>query len=543
MALLPSSLWAQPAPAPAASAPATQPAAGRGGRGPVAVGTPIADGQAYATAVELKHQANPADNGRILLAFEANGFDGIPIWESTDHGASWHFIANAHDSQETDKPRCDLHWQPHLTEMPRNAQGIAAGTVLMSASTVCQQPSPGRGTQVMHLRLFTSSDFGRSWNFVSTFAEGTGELPVWEPHLQILDDNSFVEFYSDETHKADGYNQMLGHKVSRDGGKSWGPEVYDTAMKGGVERPGMVIIARLPDKRYVYNYEDVAGPVQANQVHLKFSKDGLHWGNPENRGTPVQTEAGQYPANTPNTFWFPVGGPKGVIVVTSRSSQGVGGDPAGNVLYWNNNLGVGPWWQAPTPVQKIGNNRAGWTQAMLLKADGSLLHITSSGASDPAKANNAASNVILFNAAKIDFGRYEAENAAQWGSAVMRDASMSNGTKSRLGAKDVGKLTFHITVPNAGRYRLSVNYAGIGFAATPRLYANGKAVPGVAAPAPLDPDIAAQRVRDLGTRGNGEHSLLSGTAGLKAGANTIEIRGGDYALDIDYLEVTPQNGL
>ena len=198
---------------------------------------------------------------------------------------------------------------------------------------------------------------------------------------------------------------------------------------------------------------------------------------------------------------------------------------------------MGPWWQAPTPVQKIGNNRAGWTQAMLLKPDGSLLHITSSGSTDPASSNNPGSNAILFNAAEIDLDRYEAENARQQGSAIMRDASMSNGGKTRLGAKNVGKLTFHITVPKAGRYALAVNYAGIGFAATPRLAVNGNGVTGAAGPAPADPDKAAQRIRDLGTRGTGEHSQLSAEAALKAGANTIEVLGGAYALDIDYLEV------
>ncbi len=526
-------LRAQPAAAPAAPVPGP----GRGGRGPTAIGSKIADGQAYATLVELKHQPNAQDNGRLLLAFEANGFDGIPVWESTDHGTNWHFVANAHDSQETDKPRCDLHWQPHLTEMPRSAHGLAAGTVLLSASTVCQLPPPGRGTQVMHLRLFTSTDFGKSWTYRSTFAEGTGPAPVWEPHLLILDDNRFVEFYSDETHKADGYNQMLGHKLSSDGGLTWGPEVYDTAMKGGVERPGMVIIARLPDGRYAYNFEDVDGPV-LNQVHIKFSKDGIHWGDPEKRGTKVQTEAGQYPANTPNVFWFPIGGPKGVMVVTSRSSQGVGGDPAGNTLYWNNNLGEGPWWQAPTPVRKIGNNRAGWTQALLLLPDGRLLHITSSGSPDAATANNAGANSILFNAAKVDFNRYEAENAQQKGAAVLRDGSMSNGTKSRLGAGEVGTLTFHITVPKAGAYTLAVNYSGIGFPATPRLAANGKSVNGRTEAVALDSDLAALRNADLGTRGTGEHEQLTAQAMLKAGSNTVVIKGGEHALDIDFLEVT-----
>jgi hypothetical protein len=32
---------------------------------------------------------------------------------------------------------------------------------------------------------------------------------------------------------------------------------------------------------------------------------------------------------------------------------------------------------------------------------------------------------------------------------------------------------------------------------------------------------------------------ISGPAQLKAGDNVIEVAGGDYALDIDFLEVTP----
>ena len=38
-----------------------------------------------------------------------------------------------------------------------------------------------------------------------------------------------------------------------------------------------------------------------------------------------------------------------------------------NDLFWNNNNGVGPWWEVPAPVQKLMNGRSGWTQAMMLK--------------------------------------------------------------------------------------------------------------------------------------------------------------------------------
>jgi hypothetical protein len=297
----------------------------------------------------------------------------------------------------------------------------------------------------------------------------------------------------------------------------------------------MVIIARLPKGAYAYSYEDVQGP-NNGQVHVKFSRDGINWGPPAERGTPVQTQGGEYPINCPVISWFPVGGPDGVLIVSARGGAG-GGDPSGRSLYWNNNNGIGPWWEAAAPVQKLMNGRAGWTQALMLKPDGSFLHVTSSAS--PEAQTNPSKNQILFASARLDFNRYEAEDAVRIGSAPMRDASMSNGAKVRLGAKDIGRLTFRIHLAQGGTYHLGVNYGDIGFTATPRLIANGAPVAGADQPAPLDPTVAALRVRDLGTRSSGSRNLLSGTASLKAGDNDIEILGGDYALDIDYLEVTP----
>jgi hypothetical protein len=505
------------------------------GRAPIAVGQKLADGQAYATAVQLAHQPSRANNGRILLSFEENGMDGIPLYESRDNGKSWQFVIRATDPARPDHAICNLHWQPHLTEMPRTVGMLKAGTILLSASSVCNGDN-GRMAS-MQLQFYASSDLGRSWKYISAIADGTAELPVWEPHLQVLDDGKLVTYFSSEVHKADGYNQLLSHKMSSDAGKTWEPEVYDTAIAGGVERPGMVIIDRLPDRRYVMTYEDVEGPTQ-NQVHLKYSNDGMHWGDPADRGTPIQTESGLYPINCPTIRWLPAGGPQGVLLVSARgdSAQGLAG---GKSFYWNANSGVGPWWEVPAPVQKLGNGRAGWTQAMLLQPDGEILHITSSAS--PAAPTNPSKNEILFASGKLDFNRYEAEDAAQIGSARMRDASMSNGAKVRLGAKDVGKLTFRVFLPKAGRYRVGVNYGSIGFDATPRLFANGIALQGTGTPVKLDPAVAALRNRDLGTRGNGGQNLLAASGDLKSGENLIEIAGGAYALDIDYLEITPQN--
>lgn len=506
---------------------------------PTVVGTKIADGQAYATVVVLEHQPNPSDNGRMLLAFEPNGWDGIPIYESTDHGATWDFVANAQDSTGVDRELCNLHWQPHLVEMPRTQHGIPAGTVLLSGSTLCQSSGAGR-SQNMRLRLFTSRDLGRNWAYRSTYDEAAMGQPVWEPYLLILDDGTFVEYYSLETYKQQGYNQLLGHKVSHDGGLTWGPLIFDTAFRGGVERPGMVIIDRLPDGRYITSYEAVEGPVWG-QVYVKFSADGLDWGDPTDRGTPVRTMSGRYAASTPNVFWFPIGGPDGVVVTTFREAEGPASDPAGNIIFWNNNLGEGPWWTAPTPVQKIHNQRAGWTQSMVLLDDGRLLHITSSGNQNPELSNNASNNEILYNAARINFNRYEAEDAGQEGTSVMRDGSRSGAAKSRLGAKDVGTITFEIHVNEGRTHTLQVAFTKIGFEAVPRLRVNGDEVTGSVTPVTPDPAVAGQPAQGMGARSSGQHFILTAEVDLRSGMNTVEIRGGDFVLDVDYLEVTPAN--
>ena len=503
------------------------------GRTPAAAGEKLADGQAYVTLLRLSHQPDASRNGRILIALEENGMKGIPLYESTDEGATWRFAEHAVDTTQKDNDRCNLHWQPHLAEVPRTVGSLAAGTVLLSASSVCNDER-GRMAQ-MQLQLWGSTDAGKTWQYRGAIADGTAALPVWEPNLQILDDGSLVTYYSSETHKADGYNQLLCHKVSKDQGKTWGPEVYDVAFPGGVERPGMAIVTRLPDRRYVMSYESVDGPVP-NQVHLKYSRDGLNWGDPADHGTPIQTQSGVFPANCPVVSWFPLGGPNGVLIVSARGAAG-GGDPGGHSLFWNMNNGEGPWWEMPAPVQKAANSRAGWTQALMLKSDGSLLHITSSASADA--PTNASRNEILFAAKKPDFNRYEAEDAAQKGGAPMRDRSMSNGGKVRLGAKDVGRLTFHVYIPNAGAYTLAVDYEDIGSPATPRLVANGEAVHGAAAALQRDDAAAGAGNRDLGTRGTGKKMEFSGAVPLKAGDNVIEVAGGEYALDVDFLEVTP----
>lgn len=485
------------------------------------VGTVLAKGVGYPVLVQLVHQTDPSLNGRVLLAFERDGMGGIPLYVRDPGQRAWRFTENVTDQAHRGDADWQLRWQPNLYELPRASGPLPAGTVLLAANAT---DNDARGRVVSEdLQLYASNDGGHSWRYLSSIIKGGGKPEdkdnhgVWEPNLRVLDDGRLVAWYSSEQHKAEGYNQLLAHKVSSDGGRSWSAEHMDVAIPGGVERPGMAVIDRLPDGRYVMSYEDIDGPKNGH-VYLKFSRDGLDWGDPADRGTPVQTQAGAWPAASPIVKWLPVGGRDGVIAVLAERAGG-GGDPGGRAIYWNNDLGRGSWWEAPAPVQKLtGNIHAGWTQALLLQKDGTLLQLTSS--STPAAPADARANVILEASAPARFDRYEAEDAARHWSVQIDDPTAFNRRKARVAASPLGRLDFAVHATADGPRLLRVRWQDLGFPTQPVLHIDGQAV-------------AAGDTRD----DRDGWRITAFRAPLRAGDHTIAIGGSAHALDIDYLQI------
>ncbi|HKR77072.1 MAG TPA: sialidase family protein [Rhodanobacter sp.] len=489
--------------------------------GDAPIGTVLAKGVGYPVLVRLAHQATPSANGRVLLAFERDGMGGIPLYLREPGQHDWCFEEYVIDQVHRGDARWQLRWQPNLYELPRASGQLPAGTVLLAANAT---GNDARGRVVSEdLQLYASHDGGRSWRYLSSIIKGGGKPEdkdnhgVWEPNLRVLDDGRLVAYYSSEQHKAEGYNQLLAHKVSSDGGRTWSAEHVDVAIPGGVERPGMAVVDRLPDGRYVMSYEDIDGP-QNGHVYLKFSRDGLDWGDPADRGTPVQTQAGAWPAASPIVKWLPLGGRDGVIAVLAERAGG-GGDPSGRAIYWNNNLGRGPWWEASAPVQKLtGNIHAGWTQALLLQQDGTLLHLTSS--SSPEAPAEARANVILEASAPARLDHYEAEDAARHWAVQIEDPTSSNRRKARVAAPPLGRLDFVVHAGADGPRLLRVRWQDLGFPTQPVLRIDGQAIAG----GDTHDDRDGWRITSF-------------RAPLRAGDHTIVVSGSAHALDIDYLQI------
>jgi hypothetical protein len=479
------------------------------------VGTHLADASGYISVT-------PIDEGsdHLLMAFEQKGMAGIALWRSSDGGDHWQRVTDVTDQAHKGNPTYQLRWQPHLMRMPRASGGLAAGTLILSANATGNN-AQGRVVS-QDLQVYASTDQGTTWTYRGSVVRGGGRPEdkdnkgVWETNIHVLDDGRMVAYYSTEQHKAEGYNQALAHKLSSDGGKTWGAEVLDVAIPGGVERPGMAVVARLPDGRYAMTYENIDGP-NNGQVHVKFSRDGLDWGDAQRHGDPVATASGAWPAACPVVQWFPVGGPEGTLVISAERAGG-GGEEGGRSLYWNNASGRGPWWEVRAPVQKrTGNIHAGWTQALLRRADGRFLHVTTSSSATEPTVEWA--NEVLYNSAALRFDRYEAEDAAMQASVAVPDRHASNGRKARLGAGSSARLRFQLAT-TAGAHTLRVRFATLGLAGTPDVVVNGAR-------------LAVGQVHDDGDG----WSTLAVSAGMLDGMNNVDLDGAAHVVDVDYLQL------
>ena len=274
-------------------------------------------GAMYPRCICLAH--NGEKNGTLLATFEcySHGTSVFPIYESNDDGESWHRLSEIRDEEKG----FGCRFQPHLLELPVTCGTVEEGTILCAGNII---PSDFSSSC---LHLYQSTDCGKTWSFLSEIVSGghavvdprepDANRPVWEPFLTVTPDGKLICFYSDERRAAgSGYNQLLAHKVSPDGGRTWGEEKIDVAFPGGRLRPGMPVVAALPQGRFIMVYEMV------NQdkipVYFRISDSIEEWGDRDFIGNPVCAADGSYLTGTPYVSWIPQGGPEGTMLVTGR---------------------------------------------------------------------------------------------------------------------------------------------------------------------------------------------------------------------------------
>ncbi|NGM69137.1 helix-turn-helix domain-containing protein [Natronolimnobius sp. AArcel1] len=345
-------------------------------------------GAMYPRATRLEH--GEGDDPALLATFECyetvgkTGTDEpyFPIYRSTDDGRSWSHYADLRDTEHG----WGLRYQPTLFELPQQVGPWEAGTVLAAGNAI---PSDRSETSI---DLYASDDGGRNWSFVSTIVSGgkavpsRGESPVWVPELTVDADGNLVCYFSDERHSEDGYDRLIGHRVSSDGGNTWEPQVFDVAIADNESRPGMPSVTPLPNGRYLMTYY-IDGPQYGGSVFTRTSPNGREWGDPADVGAPVQTTDELQLIDGPYGTWVPAGDDNGTILVAGKTFRDKHRNPApdsGTVLLATTDMSaVGPWTPVSAPLWfddelETGHRSVAWTTTLLPAADGTeLLQFTS----------------------------------------------------------------------------------------------------------------------------------------------------------------------
>ncbi|EHO53130.1 DUF5776 domain-containing protein [Lentilactobacillus kisonensis] len=252
--------------------------------------------------IELKHQANAKDNGRLLLTFEqvitnneskSGKHPVFPIYESDDNGQTWNHVTDVSEPQNVHKDWGMMNC-PQLYELPQKIGDMDAGTIVLAGDAT---PNDLSNTD---LQFFSSKDLGRGWNYMSSIAKGgqnptnkMGDDPVWEPYLMVYN-NKLICYYSDETdNSVKAGNQKIVHKTTNDG-MNWSNAVddvnYDKLASGQSERPGMPTIAQFQDGQFAMTFEH-QGYAPKGISSVKFTKDPENW-NATTEGYVVEPKEG-----------------------------------------------------------------------------------------------------------------------------------------------------------------------------------------------------------------------------------------------------------
>lgn len=335
----------------------------------------------YPRVLRLAHQPDGRD--RLLASFDTDGNQAI-IHESLDDGRTWQPVSNPRDTTDT-KHCCSGFW-----EVPQPlgtvTTGVPAGTLFWSPSMGCSRDPRCTSAITIH----RSTDGGRTWQPHSTLVTGT--IGLWESEFIIDARGQLVAYYSTEEHRTGGFNQLLAHKVSTDGGLTWGPEVRDVAVPDRPDkkmRPGMAIVRRMPDQRYVMVYE-ICG--MGCDVFVRFSDDGLNWGNPADPGTRIESTKGYHFAHAPSFTVLA----DGRLLVVGQLLMDAANQPVadtGKVLMMSQAGGTGPWIETPAPVtvpKAYDNPCPNYSSQLLPSSDGKrLLEIALRFDGDVCKAYSA----------------------------------------------------------------------------------------------------------------------------------------------------------
>lgn len=237
-----------------------------------------------------------------------------PIYRSVDGGATFQNLSRVYDTING----FGNWYQPFLYTLPEDFGGYAAGTILIAGT------STPRTLTAAYIVIYASEDCGRSWEYVSTVAYGSGpelvtdgDKAIWEPFL-LLHDGKMICYYSDQ--RDPNHAQKLVYETSTDL-KKWSGAKDVVAEEPYSRRPGMATVAYSPySKKYVLTFEYCGGPLESGcPVYYKVAESPLHFN--KTTAYPITNDTSIEPNGSPYMIWHQVAGKDEGVFIMSGNEQ------------------------------------------------------------------------------------------------------------------------------------------------------------------------------------------------------------------------------
>ena len=331
-------------------------------------------GTLYPRVMELHHAGEL--NGLLLATFDHSTVKEppvVPIMSSSDGGVTWEKYGQIEDTQNG----YGIRFQPVMYELPQQCGDLPAGTIVFAGNSV---PLDFTSTEIS---FYISRDHGKTWEFRSSVVKGGPPVeqnfdalgPVWEPCIYLNAYGELTIALTDERpHTDPRFNQTLGLSVSKDGGKTWSEVQYTVSVPDRKLRPGMPVVTRMGNGKYIMVYEIVGYP--ECDIYYKLSDDGMDWGDPLLQGRRVETADGLFLGSMPYVIWVPQGGENGTVIVTAkREGEHIGMRDPG-YYHVNYNFGVGDWERVPMLITyNTDTLQAGWSMGMCTVGEDRLIQL------------------------------------------------------------------------------------------------------------------------------------------------------------------------
>ncbi len=315
----------------------------------------------YPTIIQLRHQKNPSDNGKLLVTFEKWG-DTYPVFESTDDAKTWQKICTVRDNLNEGYWN---EWMPFLYELPADIGSFEKGTIILAATSVY-----GEGVTDSTITLYSSTDLGRSFTaFCNVDKAGGTDWGVWEPYLIYEEETGKLFcFYSDDSDPE--HSQKLVYKYTTDL-VNWSEKKECVACADPNLRPGMVSVTKMGNGEYFMVYEMVG--INANPIYCKTSTSLDDWGDVADYGK-IVSAFGKTFGSSPYAAWTPVGGECGTLVVVGKHPIR-GGSNTGTDMFLSFDYGKSfvPV-DNPLPYSLDPYERCSYSPSLFFSPDGATLY-------------------------------------------------------------------------------------------------------------------------------------------------------------------------